>query len=125
MTIPEDMRAFMQAAKQTTDAINAGQIELYENLVCEEGAELLEAISIEPPENVLKEAADLIVVTLGLIYSHGVDPQKVWDLVHSNNMWKVTGKVVKNAEGKVLKSPHSKASKAHMMAELKALLDES
>ena len=127
----EDQRRFMQAGKQTTNKVNNVQLSLYKYLVEEETDELYEALDIyynsgyANGEEVLKEAVDVLVVTLGLIWSMGVNPQDVWNLVHANNMAKVSDLVVKDENGKIMKSPESKSRKEKMMQDIKELLNEN
>ena len=118
-TMSEDQRRFMQAGNQTTNKNNIEQQILYRELIKEEYKELFEA---DIAEEVLKEAVDVLVVTLGLIWSMGVNPQDVWDLVHANNMAKVLDTVVKDETGKIMKSTESKARKEKMMQDIKELL---
>ena len=138
--IARDQRDFMYMGNQTTVEYNPNQIKLYTNLIIEEFIELLlprvsketinkikeyfqnEQIINEPVENVLKEATDLLVVTLGFIYSHGINPNDVWNLVHANNMAKVNDSVVKDENGKIMKSPESKARKERMMDTIRKLV---
>jgi predicted HAD superfamily Cof-like phosphohydrolase len=128
-TMSEDQRRFMQAGNQTTNELNISQIFLYQNLIEEEVEELQEALNIYSDseytngEEVLKEASDVLVVTLGLIWSMGINPQNVWNLVHANNMAKVSDTVVKDENGKIMKSLESKARKEKLMQDLKELLN--
>ena len=99
-----DQAAFMQAADQTTDRYNAEQTELYVNLMVEEFGECCAAVSLE---GFIGELTDLLVVTIGCLYSLGVDPQKAWNIVHTNNMSKLTdGRLLKREDGKVQKGPN-------------------
>ena len=103
MTNPfADQKQFMEAADQTVSNLaNPQQAELYMNLIEEEFDEIQAADSIE---NLVKELADLLVVTIGALYSLGVEPDKVWQEVHRSNMSKlVFGKLLKREDGKVLK----------------------
>ena len=96
-----DQKTFMLAAEQSVGVYNAAQTELYINLVIEEFQELVAAASLE---GFVKEATDLIVVTIGLMHSLGVDPEEAWRLVNESNMSKLTdGKLVKREDGKILK----------------------
>lgn len=54
----------------------------------EELKELKEAMNFGDINNTLKEAADLIVVTAGLIHRLGYDPDEVMDVVNESNMSK-------------------------------------
>lgn len=98
----QDQKQFMLAADQTVGPkLNIEQVTLYIDLIEEELGEMFATDTIE---QALKEAADVLVVTIGLMYSFGADPQKVWDAVHASNMTKLTdGKLLKREDGKVLK----------------------
>jgi len=117
-----DQKEFMTLADQTTDDYNIDQMSLYADLIVEEVHEFMEALTNEPPENVIKEATDLMVVTLGFMHSMGINPNDAWELVHENNMFKVKNKPSKDTNGKVIKSPESITHKATMMESLKRLL---
>ena len=119
----QDQRDFMYMGNQTTTTYNEKQIGLYLKLIQEEEHELYCAeINQEPIENKLKEATDLLVVTLGYIWSHGINPNDVWNLVHANNMAKVNETVIKDENGKIMKSPESIARKEKMMESIRKLL---
>lgn len=98
----EDQKQFMSAAEQTVGPdYNPEQAALYFELIDEEGQEVYRATTLS---EILKELGDLMVVTIGAIYSLGADPQQVWDEVHRSNMSKLTGgKLLKREDGKVLK----------------------
>ena len=117
-----DMKRFMIAAGQTVEEFNGKQEVLYRALIREESEEFLRACTIETEVDALKEAADILVVTLGWIISMGVSPDQLWKLVHENNMAKFEGGVVKDSNGKVQKSARSKARKEKMMVDIKELL---
>lgn len=102
----EDQLAFMQAAGQTAGVYNDEQLALYVDLIDEE---FTEVVTSESLENFLKELADLLVVTIGAMYSTGASAQEVWNAVHESNMSKLTdGKLEKREDGKVLKGPNYK-----------------
>lgn len=102
----EDQLTFMQAAGQTAGVYNDGQLALYVDLIDEE---FTEVVTSESLENFLKELADLLVVTIGAMYSAGANAQEVWNAVHESNMSKLTdGKLEKREDGKVLKGPNYK-----------------
>ena len=102
MTNPfTDQATFMLAGDQTTGVNNPQQMSLYLDLVNEEVNELFEATSYE---ELVKEACDVIVVTLGLLHSTGVDVEEAWRRVHASNMSKcIDGKLVKREDGKIQK----------------------
>ena len=104
----QDQMAFMQAAGQSLGIYNDEQLALYVDLIDEEFTEVITSTSAE---NFLKELADLLVVTIGAMYSIGANPQEIWNEVHRSNMSKLTdGVLVKREDGKILKGPnYSKA----------------
>lgn len=120
----QDQRDFMYMGNQTTTEYNKKQIELYASLIREEHRELMEEFC-DPSSNkedILKEATDLLVVTLGFIWSYGINPNDVWNLVHANNMAKVNETVIKDENGKIMKSTESIARKEKMMESIRKLL---
>jgi len=121
----QDQRQFMYNGNQSIHGFNYDQTELYHSLVQEESKELLEALQDGTNDEILKEAMDVIVVTLGLVWSMGVDPSDVWKLVHKNNMSKVSNQdaIVKDSNGKILKSEASKLAKQKMMSDIRGLLN--
>jgi predicted HAD superfamily Cof-like phosphohydrolase len=104
MTNPfQDQRTFMEACGQTTDDENRDQYKLYLDLIEEEVQELRDSTT---PESDLDALIDIMVVTIGAIYSMGADPKGAWDEVIRTNMAKIninTGRVDKDNTGKVLK----------------------
>ena len=106
--------------------MNPDQARLYIKLINEEVQELMEAIAESAPkEDVIKELMDCIVVLAGLANSLTSRPKKAWDLVHESNVAKVSGKVEKRADGKILKSDeYKKTLKAKLMHDLKEVLNE-
>jgi predicted HAD superfamily Cof-like phosphohydrolase len=83
------------------------RMELRCRLIEEEVSELLNALDDEPPENVAKEAADVIVVVLGTMAEMGIPFDAVWRAVHESNMAKLgpNGEIIRREDGKVLKPP--------------------
>ena len=120
-----DQKSFMYLGNQSTTIYNSEQLKLYEKLIIEEVSELRDAIANEDNAEIIKEACDVLVVTLGLLLSMGIDVHKAWELVHRNNMSKVSNQdtVVKDENGKIMKSPESKARKAKMMEDIQGLLN--
>ena len=95
----------MTACEQTVGDINFDQYKLYVELIREEVAEL-EASNT--PVDDLDALIDIIVVAIGAIHSMGADAEGAWKEVMSTNFAKidkVTGRVRKREDGKVLK-PH-------------------
>jgi predicted HAD superfamily Cof-like phosphohydrolase len=120
-----NQRDFMFMGNQTTTTFNPEQLKLYEKLLIEEVSELHDAIAEEDKAEIIKEACDVIVVTLGLLISMGIDVHKAWEIVHKNNMSKVSNQdtIIKDENGKIMKSPESKARKAKMMEDIQGLLN--
>ena len=80
------------------------QAELYLRLVTEEYNELKEAFQNNDLIEIADACADLKWVIEGLEHSLGIPQQSVWDEVSRSNMSKmVDGKLIKRADGKVLK----------------------
>lgn len=97
----EDQRVFMNACGQTTTSFDAEQAVLYGDLIDEEYEEAGDAMCLT---DTAKELGDLLVVTIGMIISLGLNPQDVWNAVHQSNMSKlVDGKIVRREDGKILK----------------------
>ena len=110
MNSNDDVKTFMLAGEQKvynnpelTDERHA-QAELYLRLVTEEYNELKEAFQNNDLIEIADACADLKWVIEGLEHSLGIPQQSVWDEVSRSNMSKmVDGKLIKRADGKVLK----------------------
>ena len=103
MSIFDDVSEFMVACGQSTDYPNENQSILYGDLVAEEADELVFA---ETDEEELDAICDSIWVLVGLALSKGYDIEGAFNEVRRSNMSKVdaeTGKVLKRADGKILK----------------------
>ena len=104
MTNPfQDQRTFMEACAQTTQDENQDQYRLYLDLIDEEVQELKDSTT---PAGDLDALIDIMVVTIGAIYSMGADPKGAWEEVMRTNMAKIninTGRVHKDNTGKVQK----------------------
>ena len=101
-----DQEKFMRACDQTVGKINENQFDLYTNLIEEEFSELKTAIADNDRVEQLDALIDILVVTIGAIYSGGFDAEGAWKEVMITNFAKVdhnTGKVRKREDGKVLK----------------------
>lgn len=101
-----DQTKFMTACDQSVNEYNESQYNMYVDLIHEEFEELKEAIEANDRVEQLDALLDLIVVTVGAINSLGADGEGGWNEVIRSNMSKVdaaTGKVIKRADGKVLK----------------------
>lgn len=72
-------------------------------LVKEEYEEVVEAFKKWDEEQLAKELIDLLYVTYGMLYFMGIDADKLFDIVHENNLTKVVKGVIINSEGKVEK----------------------
>jgi len=97
--------------EEDTDALR-GFLELRKTLIREECEELCEALDLRDEENVIKEAADLLYVTVGtLVVLVGYAPvEEAFKAVHESNMSKlVNGKPVYREDGKIIKGPNYKA----------------
>lgn len=110
MNSNDDVKTFMLAGEQkvyNTPALTderAAQAELYLRLVTEEYNELKEAFQNNDLIEIADACADLKWVIEGLEHSLGIPQQSVWDEVSRSNMSKmVDGKLIKRADGKVLK----------------------
>lgn len=106
MCIFDDVASFHKATDQELPKelnLASNDYVRHKNLVKEEYEELTQAILMCNALGITKEAIDLIYVTVGLLYSMGIDPKKAWELVHESNMKKVENGIVKDATGKVKK----------------------
>ena len=107
MTNPfRDQAKFMTACDQTVDRGNTDQFNMYLKLIEEEAEELNQAIIDKNKVEMLDALIDMLVVTIGAIHSAGFDAEGAWKEVMRTNFAKIdkdTGKVVKRADGKVLK----------------------
>ena len=107
MTNPyRDQERFMQACDQSTDFLNKPQYNMYQKLIVEEFWELQNAIKADDKVEQLDALVDILVVTIGAIHSMGADGEGAWNEVMRSNFAKIdkiTGKVRKREDGKVLK----------------------
>jgi predicted HAD superfamily Cof-like phosphohydrolase len=110
MNSNDDVKTFMLAGEQkvySNPELNnerQAQAELYLRLVTEEYNELKEAFENNDLIEIADACADLKWVIEGLEHSLGIPQQSVWDEVSRSNMSKmVDGKLIKRADGKVLK----------------------
>ena len=104
MTNPfRDQEKFMRACDQSVDKENVEQYKLYLDLIDEEVQELKDSTT---PVDDLDALVDILVVTIGAIHSMGADAEGAWREVMATNFAKidrVTGRVRKRDDGKVLK----------------------
>lgn len=112
INIIKDQETFMQACDQTVDVYNDDQYHMYLSLITEEVGELNDALGQHDKIEQLDALIDILVVTIGAIHSGGFNAQGAWDEVMATNFAKIsaeTGKVIKRADGKVLKPDGWKA----------------
>lgn len=105
-TVFKDVETFMKAAGQTVDEQNEEQAKLYEKLITEEYIEFRDAIADRNKTEQLDACFDLIWVAIGYMKSMGWDCEASWFEGAASNLSKIdqdTGKVLKRADGKVLK----------------------
>ena len=114
----KDQEQFMTAGNQTVGAYNEEQQKLYVELITEEYGEFIDAVQYETLDNQVKEANDMLVVIAGWLHSVIPDAHKSWEAVHENNMLKVANPPIKDASGKIQKSPEAIAGKAVMIDKL-------
>lgn len=116
MTNPfRDQEKFMRACDQSVDGSDFDQLKMYLKLIKEEYFELLDAQGLDEDHNQIRPVdgvetldalIDILVVTIGAIHSMGADGEGAWKEVMSTNFAKIdrlTGKVRKREDGKVLK----------------------
>jgi predicted HAD superfamily Cof-like phosphohydrolase len=85
---------------------------MYLDLITEETGELKDAIIAGDQVEQLDALVDILVVTIGAIRAAGWDGEAAWNEVMKTNFAKInadTGKVIKRADGKVLKPEGWKA----------------
>jgi len=106
MTNPfEDIERFGSACDQEPSEAN---YKMYLDLIREETDELEEAIQDNDKVEQLDALIDILVVTMGAVRAAGWDGEAAWKEVMDTNFAKIdptTGKVIKRADGKVLKGP--------------------
>ena len=104
MTNPfKDVNDFHEACDQTPSIDN---YVMYLDLITEETGELEDAILAGNRVEQLDALVDILVVTIGAIRAAGWDGEAAWNEVMRTNFAKIdptTGKVIKRADGKVLK----------------------
>lgn len=109
MNTRDDVKQFMLAADQVVNSEFKPefnwQATLYMDLIKEEFLELQTAFKDFDAVEVADACADLIWVIEGLAHTIGIPMQQVWNEVARSNHSKVseTGKVLKRADGKILK----------------------
>jgi predicted HAD superfamily Cof-like phosphohydrolase len=102
----KDQYKFMRACDQSVDEFNEQQFAMYKNLIEEEYKELVAAENAGDMVEQLDALIDILVVAIGAIHSMGADAEGAWKEVIGTNFAKIdrlTGKVRKREDGKVLK----------------------
>jgi|TARA_B100001094_G_scaffold231869_1_gene226701 phosphoribosyl-ATP pyrophosphohydrolase len=111
LDIQRDVERFMLAADQPVSRVpkitQSDQENLYMDLIAEEYAELITAMSNKDIIESADAIADLIWVAIGLASTIGIPFDQVWNEVkRSNDSKTVNGTLMKNPEtGKVMKPP--------------------
>ena len=104
MTNPfKDIETFGTACDQPPSEAN---YKMYLDLIREEPDELEEAIQDNDKVEQLDALIDILVVTMGAVRAAGWDGEAAWKEVMDTNFAKIdptTNKVIKRADGKVLK----------------------
>jgi predicted HAD superfamily Cof-like phosphohydrolase len=98
----KDQEKFMTACDQSVTG-DQDQFDMYIRLIGEEFQELQDA---DTDVDTLDALIDILVVTVGAIHSMGADAEGAWIEVMRSNFAKIdpaSGKVLKRADGKVLK----------------------
>lgn len=98
----KDQEKFMTACDQSVTG-DQDQFDMYIRLIGEEFQELQDA---NTDVDTLDALIDILVVTVGAIHSMGADAEGAWIEVMRSNFAKIdqaSGKVLKRADGKVLK----------------------
>jgi len=101
-----DQEKFMRACDQQVDGSDMNQYAMYLKLIEEEVEELHQAVLADDTVEQLDALIDILVVTVGAIHSMGAEGEGAWKEVMSTNFAKIdklTGKVRKREDGKVLK----------------------
>jgi phosphoribosyl-ATP pyrophosphohydrolase len=104
-----DVHVFMIAAGQTIPPFNANrsdQSDLYMKLIQEEFSELMDAEAVSDDAEICDACFDLMWVIVGYMKSRGWDCGELWDEGAKSNLSKidkVTGRVIKREDGKILK----------------------
>lgn len=104
-----DVAVFLKAVGQETPASPkklSDQALLYKNLIEEEYYEFLDAFKNSNDVEEIDACFDMIWVIIGYMKSRGWDCEAIWDEGAFSNLAKidkVTGKVIKREDGKILK----------------------
>ena len=112
-TVQDMLRIFHRAFKQPVglkypkpSSVIDGEKNLRKKLIQEEYKELMDAISNDKSDDVLKELCDLVYVCVGFAVTYGWDFDSAFNRVHTSNMSKLDaeGNPVYREDGKVIKS---------------------
>jgi predicted HAD superfamily Cof-like phosphohydrolase len=101
-----DVATFMAAAGQTINQNNQEQADLYLKLIHEEFLEMITAVTNDDDVLTIDGCFDTIWVIVGYMLSRGWSCERIWDegaLSNLKKIDKVTLKVLKREDGKVLK----------------------
>lgn len=110
--IATQVRAFHQAyglpvADRPVAHLDSQTVQLRQDLIDEELAELRDAAAAGDIVEVADALADLVYIAYGTAWVYGIDLDAVLDEVHDSNMTKLgaDGRPVRRADGKILKGP--------------------
>jgi predicted HAD superfamily Cof-like phosphohydrolase len=98
-----DVLKFLNACDQKPSKENS---ELYAKLINEEFNEFIEAYANDDEVEMLDACVDMIWVILGFCHMKGYNIDDAWKEVTDSNLSKIdskTGKVIRRADGKILK----------------------
>lgn len=101
-----DVHVFMLSAGQKVGEDNYDQADLYSSLIDEEYREYIDALRAKDDAETIDACFDMIWVIVGYMQSRGWDCEKIWDEGAESNLAKidkVTGKVIRREDGKILK----------------------
>lgn len=116
-SLQKEQAAFLKAAgttvrEQPLHEVSRKEIDLAMDLIYEEIGELEIAVRVykalpqmESAAELLKELVDSVYVLMQLANTLGLPFDAGWNEVHRSNMEKVTPKVIRREDGKILKPP--------------------
>ncbi|MER6563069.1 MazG nucleotide pyrophosphohydrolase domain-containing protein [Streptomyces sp. NPDC001027] len=109
--VREFHHAFGLDARSTPTPVSPGLAAQRRDLLAEEAAEVAEVSVGGPLDRLAHELADVVYVAYGTALVHGIDLDAVLAEVHRSNMTKLgpDGRIVRRADGKVLKGEHYEA----------------
>jgi predicted HAD superfamily Cof-like phosphohydrolase len=106
MNMYKDVVTFIEACDQKP---SEDTFKLYSKLIEEEFTEFTEAHQQNDEIEMLDACMDMIWVILGFCHMKGYNVEGAWNEVSRSNLCKIdpiTGKVIKRADGKILKPEH-------------------